>query len=184
MTQDIGQPGYRGKVSVDAETIAEVLTDKNYRSFIAGKWHLGTPNPTLHGFEEFYGTLVSAKTFWDPDHYIRLPADRTKREYQKADFYGTDAVTDHALDFLKLARDTPDGPWFLYLAYHAPHFPLQAPAGDIAKYAGKFEDGWDAARERRLKRMKEIGIVPESTPLTPLSRWWNFGETNSGGNPP
>ncbi|MEM0898008.1 MAG: arylsulfatase [Verrucomicrobiota bacterium] len=183
MTQDIGRPGYRGSVSEDAVTIAQALAAKNYRSFLSGKWHLGTDDPTKHGFEEFYGTLVSAKTFWAPDHYLRLPADRKKREYDRKNFYGTDAVTDHALDFLDLARETPEQPWFLYLAYHAPHFPLQAPKEDIAKYADDYHVGWDALREMRLARMKVEGIVPEDTPLTPLSRWWNHGETKSGTNP-
>ncbi|MGZ0168743.1 MAG: arylsulfatase [Planctomycetales bacterium] len=181
---DLGMPGYRGFVSPDAPTIAESLKPAGYRSFISGKWHLGTPDPTKHGFEEFYGTLVSAQTFWDPDHYMRLPAGRSKRKYDKSAFYGTDAVTDHALDFLKEARRTPDKPWFVYLAYHAPHFPLHAPKQDIAKYADKYHVGWDRMREDRLGRMKKLGIVPEHTKLTPRSRYWDYGEKNTGVNPP
>lgn len=183
MTQDIGQPGYRGQVSGDALTIAQVLKKSNYRSFIAGKWHLGTDDPTEHGFEEFYGTLVSAKTFWDPDHFLRMPKGHPKRKYAAEEFYGTDAVTDHAQDFLNEARKTPDRPWFLYLAYNAPHFPLQAPKEDIAKYADSYRAGWDVARRRRLSRMKKLGIVPEGTKLTPRSPYWDYGEVNSGTNP-
>jgi len=183
MTQDIGRPGYRGRVAPEAQTIAQVLQTGDYRSFIAGKWHLGTEDPTQHGFEEFYGTLVSAKTFWDPDHFLRLPQGHPKRKYAAGSFYGTDAVTDHAIDFLNQARETPDKPWFLYLAYNAPHFPLQAPEQDIARYASRYHDGWDTAREKRLARMKKLGIVPESTQLTPRSPWWDYGEVNTGTNP-
>ena len=182
-TNDLGRPGYRGVVSQDAQTIAEVLVSSGYRSFHSGKWHLGTTDPTQHGFEEFYGTLVSAKRFFDPDHLVRLPEGREAREYLSDEFYATDAVTDHALDFLRLARETPKQPWFLYLAYNAPHFPLQAPRPEIEKYADRYLGGWDQLRSERLRRMKEIGIVPKTTRLTPRSTWQNYGETKTGTNP-
>ncbi|MFL2870844.1 MAG: arylsulfatase, partial [Pirellulaceae bacterium] len=182
-TNDLGKPGYRGVVSTEAQTIAQVVQTAGYRSFMAGKWHLGTPDPTKHGFEEFYGTLVSAKRFFDPEHLVRTPASRTARIYPDGEFYATDAVTDHALDFLKLARQTPDQPWFLYLAYNAPHFPLHAPQDEIAKYKDSYHDGWDRLREERLSRMKSLGIVPDETQLSPRSHWRNYGETKTGVNP-
>lgn len=182
-TNDLGQPGYRGVVSPDAETIAEVLAPAGYRCFMSGKWHLGTPDPTQHGFEEFYGTLVSAKRFFDATHLIRLPEGRTARSYPDGTFYATDAVTDHAIDFLHLARQTPDQPWFLYLAYNAPHFPLHAPPREIAKYADRYHGGWDELRRERLQRMKELGVVPSSTQLSTRSTWRNYGETETGTNP-
>ena len=182
-TNDLGQPGYRGVVSDEAQTIAQVLAPGGYRSFMSGKWHLGTPDPTRHGFEEFYGTLVSAKRFFDPEHLIRLPTGRAARQYPKGGFYATDAVTDHAIDFLQQARETPENPWFLYLAYNAPHFPLHAPQADIAKYADRYHDGWDAIREERLKKMKSLGIVDDDTKLSPRSHWRNYGETKIGVNP-
>ncbi|MBC8351989.1 MAG: arylsulfatase [Planctomycetes bacterium] len=184
MVKDLGQPGYRGRVSDRAVTLAQVVNTAGYRSFISGKWHLGGDDPTQHGFEEFYGTLVSAKTFWEPDHFLRRPANRERRAYDKETFYGTDAVTDHAISFLDLARKTPTKPWMLYLAYNAPHFPLQAPKEDIAKYADRYHVGWDEIREQRLKKMKSLGLVPKSTPLTPRSPFWNYGETATGLNPP
>ena len=109
-TNDLGRPGYRGVVSPDALTIAQVLRSAGYRSFMSGKWHLGTDDPTEHGFEEFYGTLVSAKRFFDPEHLIRRPAARRSRSYPNGAFYATDAVTDYAIDFLTQARQTPDQP--------------------------------------------------------------------------
>ena len=115
MTNDIGRAGYRGRVADDVPTIAQRLNSVGYRSFLSGKWHLGTKNPTRHGFEEFYGTLVSAKTFWEADHFLRLPKDRERRQYGDGEFYATDALVDHAIDFLRQTNETPDKPWFLYL---------------------------------------------------------------------
>ena len=182
-TNDLGKPGYRGVVSSEAQTVAEVLSTAGYRSFMSGKWHLGTPDPTQHGFEEFYGTLVSAKRFFDQDHLIRMPEGRQARRYTDEKFYATDAVTDHALDFLNLAKKTPDKPWFLYLAYNAPHFPLHAPPEEIAKYKDRYHGGWDQLRSQRLARMKELEIVPEHTKLSKRSHWRNYGETKIGVNP-
>lgn len=183
MTQDIGQPGYRGRVAPHARTIGQRLQKLGYRTFLSGKWHLGTADPTRHGFEEFYGTLVSAKTFWDVDHFTRLPKNRPRREYEVEGFHGTDALGDHALDFLSLARQTPQRPWFLYLAFNAPHFPLHAHPKDIQKYANDYHIGWDKLRTARLARMKEMGIVPVDTKLPPRSPWWNYGETRTDVNP-
>ena len=182
-TNDLGQPGYRGVVSDQARTIAQALQPAGYRCFMSGKWHLGTPDPTKHGFEEFYGTLVSAKRFFDAKHLVRFPETRKPRKYAEGEFYATDAVTDHAIDFLKLARETPAQPWFLYLAYNAPHFPLHAPPEEIAKYQDRYHGGWDKLRDQRLNRMKKLGIVPESTNLSPRSHWRNYGETKTGVNP-
>jgi arylsulfatase len=183
MTIDLKRPGYLGRVSEDAQTIAQVLKPAGYRSFIAGKWHLGTRDPTRHGFEEFYGTLASAKRFFDQDHLLRLPEGRKARRYEEGSFYATDAITDHALDFLNLARETPDQPWFLYLAHPAPHFPLHAPKENIVKYADRYQVGWDVIREERLARLKDIGIVEQEIELTPRSPYWNYGETVTGTNP-
>lgn len=183
MTIDLKRPGYRGRVSEAAQTIAQVLQPAGYRSFIAGKWHLGTADPTKHGFEEFYGTLVSCKRFFDPDHLLRLPEGRKARHYGAGEFYATDAITDHALDFLDMARQTPGKPWFLYLAHSAPHFPLHAPKLEIEKYAKRYLGGWDQLRANRLARMKLLGIVGPETPLTPRSPYWNYGETVTATNP-
>lgn len=183
MTFDAGQPGYRGRLAEHAPTMAEVLAPAGYRAFISGKWHLGTKDPTQHGFEEFYGTLVSASTFWDPERYIRLPTGRPNLATDPKTFYGTDALTDHALAFIDLARETPDRPWFLYLAYNAPHFPLHARAEDIEKYAHSYERGWDQVRAERFARMRKLGVIAENAKLSPRSRYWNYGETVTDVNP-
>jgi arylsulfatase A-like enzyme len=183
MTQDIGQPGYRGRVADNTPTIADLLAADGYRTFIAGKWHLGTNDPTRHGFEQFYGTLTSAKTFWDPDHYIRLPASGDRPLPVREQFYGTDALTDQALGFLNSARETPQQPWFLYLAYNAPHFPLHARSDDIEVYRHAYDRGWDLIRGGRLSRMKQLNIIPQTTELSAPSPYWNYGETRTGTNP-
>jgi arylsulfatase A-like enzyme len=183
MVQDLGAPGYRGKLSENAATIAEVLRPAAYRTFFSGKWHVGTPDPTRHGFEQFYGTLISASTFWDPATYLRLPTGSKIRSYEQGGFYGTDALTDYALDFLEDARRAPEQPWFLYLAYNAPHFPLHGRREDIAKYRDRYAAGWDAIREERLARMKKLGIVAGRTPLPPRSPFTDFGETRKEENP-
>ena len=193
MTKDLGpdRPGYRGRLAEGTATLADRLAARGYRTFLSGKWHLGTPDPTAHGFEAFHGTLASAKTFWEPDHFLSIPATAAPRANGRnggtgesdEPFYGTRALTDAALGFLEEADETPERPWFLTVAYHAPHFPLQAPPGAIAKYAGRYAVGWDAIRERRLERMKAAGILPADAPLTPRSDYYDWGESEPAPNP-
>jgi arylsulfatase A-like enzyme len=151
---------------------------------MSGKWHVGTNDPTRHGFEQYFGTLISAATFWDPAQYLRLPEGSKARSYGKDAFYSTDATTDYALDFLADARTTPEQPWFLYLAYNAPHFPLHARPEDIAKYRARFTGGWDLLRQERLARMKKLGVVARGTRLSPRSKFTSHGETVNAENPP
>lgn len=181
MTNDRGpqHPGYRGTLASDCVTLAEVLRDAGYRTYMAGKWHLHNKQdvkPTDRGFEEFYGMLGGFNSCWD-EHpfYTRWPAGRTARSYTSAQdgkpgtFYSTDAFGDYALDFLAVARKERQ-PFFLYLAFNAPHFPLHAHAADIAKYeAMYFAKGWDVIREERLARQKKLGLVSPDLALTPRS---------------
>ena len=183
MVTDLGHPGYRGRLSENAATLAEVLKPAGYRTFMSGKWHVGTPDPTQHGFEQWYGTIISAQSFWDSAQYLRFPQGSRTRSYDADSFYGTDALTDYALDFLADARTTPDRPWFLYLAFHAPHFPLHARSEDIAKYRIRYTSGWDVLRQERLARMKRLRIVSKDTRLSPRSKYTNHGETVTAQNP-
>lgn len=183
MTRNLNQRGYQGHISDEAITIAQILQQGGYRTFLSGKWHLGTEDPTKLGFEQFYGTLVSAKTFWDVNHFTRLPATQATHTYPKGEFYGTDALGDYAIDFLRMGRHNPEQPWFLYLAFNAPHFPLHAPKEEIRKYADRYHVGWDQIREERLARMKKMGIVPPETKLSPRSRYWDWGEAEARVNP-
>jgi arylsulfatase A-like enzyme len=173
MVNDLGQPGYRGHLAETFVTVADVLQSAGYRTFLSGKWHVGTEDPTRHGFDGFYGTLISARTYWNEEQFLRLPEGSPRRTYAAGEFYATDAVTDQALDFVRQAP--PDGaPWFVYLPYHAPHFPLHAPPEEIARYAETYQVGWDEIRRQRFQRMKELGIIPEETELTPRSQYWGW----------
>jgi arylsulfatase len=98
--------------------------------------------------------------------YTRRPEGRAQRDYAPGKFYSTDAITDYALDFISEARGKP---FFLYLAYNAPHFPLHAPPAEIAKYARVYEQGWDKIRDARYARQKQLGLLDERWPLTPRS---------------
>jgi arylsulfatase len=165
-----GVPNLGGNLNDRCVTLAEALAPAGYDRFMSGKWHVGQPGPIARGFQEFYGFVEGHSVdCWDEDAMVRLPAGHPKRSYPPGTFYATDAITDHALDFLAGARRTPDRPWFLYVAYNAPHFPLHAPREDIAKYEALYAQGWDRIRERRLARQKELGLVPKDLALTPRS---------------
>ena len=163
--------GYRGFLQPNTVTVAEVLKEAGYRTFMTGKWHVNDPVPTEQGFEEFYGFVKGyATNSWDPTQMIRLPEGRPQPKYEKGEFFSQDAVTDHAIDFIQQAREeTPDQPWFAYVAYRGPHFPVQAPKKYVEKYKETYTKGWDKLRESRLTRMKEIGLLEEDVRLSPRS---------------
>ena len=181
MSNDRGPrfPGYRGTLQPNTVTLAEVLRQAGYRTYMVGKWHLHNQldvKPTDRGFEEFYGMLGGYNSCWEEKpYYTRWPTGRVARTYtsakdgQPGTFYSTDAFADYALDFLSEARKG-DQPFFLYLAFNAPHFPLHAHETDIAKYeAMYFEQGWDTVRAERLERQKQLGLIPHDLVLTPRS---------------
>ena len=170
MTADNQLPGYRGFLTDRCVTIAQILKKSGYQTFLSGKWHLrgkGNPNciPTERGFDEFFGHFKAYASFYRPDIYYRLPEDRPKPEFGE-DFYATDAITDYALKYIHQAR-RQDSPYFLYLSYNAPHFPLQAPTEVVDKYLKIYERGWDLIRSERFKRMQEIGILEPGVRLSP-----------------
>ncbi|NDB76498.1 MAG: arylsulfatase, partial [Verrucomicrobia bacterium] len=165
-------PGYRGALNERCVTIAQVLKPAGYRTGALGKWHVGDQElPTRRGFDEFYGFVSGyAVDSWEPRMMTRLPEGRPERRYAAGEFFATDAITDHALDFLSDFRKSVEAPWFLYVAYQAPHFPLQSKPSDMAGYAEIYAQGWDQLREQRLARLKKLGLVPESISLTPRSK--------------
>ncbi len=166
-----GFPNLSGALPKNSATIPEVLKPAGYRSYMVGKWHLNQNNPpTERGFDEFYGMLGGYNSCWQEDpFYTRWPKGRPKRIYAKDTFYSTDVFSDYAIDFITDGQKS-GRPWFMYLAFNAPHFPLHAPEADIAKYEGLyFEKGWDHIREDRLARIKKLGLVPGYLVLTPRS---------------
>ncbi|MEA3211251.1 MAG: hypothetical protein QOE70_4308 [Chthoniobacter sp.] len=166
-----GFPNLSGTLPKTCATIPEVLKPAGYRSYMVGKWHLNEKNPpTERGFDEFYGMLGGFNSCWKEEGiYSRWPQGRERRVYAKDQFYSTDVFGDYAVDFINDGQKSGK-PWFLYLAFNAPHFPLHAPEADIAKYeAMYFEKGWDRIREDRLARMKDLGLMPRDLALTPRS---------------
>jgi arylsulfatase len=165
-----GLPGYRGRLSEQCVTLAEVLGKSGYGTYACGKWHVNEPGPTQRGFDEFYGYIHGyAVNSWEPGMMIRLPEGRPQRSYPKGEYYATVAITDHALDFLDIAREKKNRPWLMYVAYQAAHFPVQAPPKLTASYVATYERGWDVLRAERLERMKKLGLMPSELQLTPRS---------------
>lgn len=161
-------PGYAGVLNKNNTTIPEVLKTAGYSTWMTGKWHLGPPGPVNRGFDEYYGMVHGFDSFWDPTKYTRLPAGRPTRTYPQGEFYATNAITDYTLDFLAQAR-TQNKPFFFYLAYNAPHFPIHAPKETIDKYQPIYEKGWDHIRQQRFEKQRKLGLIPKNSKLTPLS---------------
>lgn len=188
MNADQKLPGYRGFPQPNTRTIAEVLRAGGYHTSMVGKWHLSagpnTPRPTDRGFDEFYGMVGGFNSCFQEDpFYTRLPAGREKRRYPKDGFYSTDVFGDYALDFLAEARRHKK-PFFQYLAFNAPHFPLQAKPEDIQKYVNTYTAGWDTIRERRHASQIELGLFPKGTLLSPRSPYTTRADfLRTGENP-
>jgi len=145
---DVGQ----GKNCV---TIAEVLRQAGYTTLAAGKWHVGG-TPMDRGFDRYFGMLGGACSYFVPDKTFRL--DREPFVTNDKNFYTTNTFTDYALEFLDEAG-RKDKPFFLYMAYNAPHYPLHALPEDIAKYRGKYMKGWDVIRKERYERLIRLGLI-------------------------
>jgi arylsulfatase len=150
-------------------TLAEVLGAAGYRTMICGKWHLaGKQNsvyPNDRGFSDFYGILGGAASFYAPYSLSRNRVNVESEANKDPGYYFTNAISSEAARLIRETR--ADQPLFLNLTYTAAHWPLHAPQKDVAKYRGKYALGWDALRERRLKRMKSLGILSESIALSP-----------------
>ena len=143
------------------ELLPERLHETGYRTGLIGKWHLAG-DPMDRGFDHFFGFLGGFA-----DHFGGAPDYRLDRKPFKTfgkDFYSSDNFTDRAVDFVNAADDEAK-PFFLYLSYQAPHNPLQAPKEDILKYRGKYLKGWQAVREQRFARQKEMGLFAEDAEL-------------------
>lgn len=170
MSVDNGKPGYRGFLTDRCVCVASLLQQSGYQTFMTGKWHLrGKGNqdciPTNHGFEEFYGHFRAYASYYRSDLFERLPMGRKQRQYKADEFYATDAITDHAVDFIDTAQQK-DSPFFLYVAYNAPHFPLQATRAEVEKSLATYRKGWDAVREIRLGKLQEQGLISKDVVLS------------------
>ena len=165
---DLGYPGYRGYLNRSCVTIAEALKPAGYKTLMSGKWHVGTFEgmwPVDRGFDEFYGIIRGASNFFRPAPRKLLVRNR-ERMIPGEDYYTTDAFTEHSVRFVREAERNDDQPFFLYLAYTAPHWPLHAWPEDVQKYRGKYMIGWDRVREARLQRMRSMGIIDDGWKMT------------------
>ena len=166
--------GYLGYLNNHCVTIAEVLKPAGYNTYMAGKWHLGQRDsskwPLQRGFDRFYGILTGATSYFRPDGVRGLTLGNQQLPAPtNADFYTTDAFTDFAI---KAVHENRDGvPFFLYLAFNSPHWPLHARQEDIVKFVGKYREGWDKLRSERHQRMIKMGIV---------SKEWQLSDRDAG----
>jgi arylsulfatase len=169
----IGRSGnglYSGQFSRNAITLAEGLGSAGYDTYMAGKWHvtpwlpgsdaMAVDGPTGRGFDRFYGTIMSIRGYYNPPS---LMEDGRELPATEGDYHYTDAISAKAVEYI--AQQDPDNPYFLYVAYSAPHFPLHAREEDIARYRGKFAAGWDVLREERYRRMVELGLIDADWPV-------------------
>lgn len=174
---DFGVEGYRGYLNKKCVTIAEVLKQNGYHTYMTGKWHLGSDSlskrPLQRGFEHYYGSYQGAFSYFDPKG-VRCLINETDTISAPKGFYSTDAFTDKSIEFIKGKKD--EKPFFLYLAYNAPHWPLHAKQEDIQKFIGKYMIGWDELRKQRFERQLKMGLFDKNTVLTPRDsrvRAWN-----------
>jgi arylsulfatase A-like enzyme len=168
------EPAYQGYLNHNCVTIAEALKAGGYNTYMAGKWHVGTAPenwPVKRGFDHHFGLIDGAGDYFNPTKSYRPNQHLTVALDDKPftpgpNWYSTDNYADYAVKYIKDNKATGK-PFFLYMAFTSPHWPLQALPGDIAKYKGKFMKGWDVLREERLKKMIALGIVPKDTRLSP-----------------
>ena len=178
--------GYEGDLSPHAVTIAQALKPAGYATYAVGKWHVtrftrpdGPKDnwPLQRGFDHFYGTITGAGSYYDP---TTLTRDNTyitplnDPEYKPARFYYTDAITDNAVKFLREHHGAAPGqPVFMYVAYTAAHWPMHALPEDIAKYKGKYDQGYEPIRQARFERMKKLGLIDPNWDLSPQAGDWD-----------
>ena len=165
MMNNRGVDGYRGDLNNRCVTIAEVMRGAGYATYMTGKWHVTRfirPKtdaekhnwPLQRGFQRFYGTIKGGGSYFNPEG---LTLGNQNIQPEGENFYYTDALSSNAAQFID--EHPRDKPFFMYVAYTAPHWPLHAPAETIAKYRGKYLKGWDALRDERYRRMVATGLI-------------------------
>ena len=191
--EHIGKEGYEGHLNHKVATLPELLNDMGYYTVMSGKWHLGRiPEhfPNKKGFERSFALLPGAANhylFESPltDEDLPRLLRSTKGLYSEDDhfaeelpqnFYSSDYFTDRLIEFISDNESRKNRPFFAYLPFSAPHWPLQAPKEDIEKYRGIYDQGPMILRAKRLERLKELGLVDEDTTIHPVlarTPYWN-----------
>lgn len=170
--EHVGMPGYGLRLEPGVQTIATRLKTAGYRTYMAGKWHLGHgPGdlPNAHGFDRSLALDASGADNWAPKPY--MPYYQTAPWFEDgqpadmpAEYYSSEMLVDRTIDYLRADADRPE-PFFAYLAFQAMHIPVQAPAEYTARYAGRFDAGWEVLRQERWQRARALGLVPADAAL-------------------
>jgi hypothetical protein len=175
-----GFPSSNGHIPFECATIAEVLGERGWNTYMTGKWHLTAEDemniasrkaqwPVRRGFERFYGFLGAETNQWYPDlvydnHPVEQPALPSEGYHLTVD------LTDRALEFIRDAKAVaPDKPFFLYFCPGACHAPHHAPKEWIDKYRGTFDMGYEAYRELVFERQKRMEIITDKAELSPIN---------------
>ena len=185
-TENFPEPGYTDDLSKQAVTMGEVFRLGGYATYMVGKWHIAknlTPQgdrsnwPMQRGFQRFFGTLNGSGSFYDPGTLM----SGNSFIAPSSDFYYTDAISDTAVKYIR--EHSSRTPFFMYVAFTAAHWPIQAPESAINKNKGMYDKGWDKIRTLRFEKLKKLGILPGNTVLTergvsipawenePLQKW-------------
>ncbi|MHC4943750.1 MAG: arylsulfatase [Planctomycetota bacterium] len=167
-----GKPGYEGHINNRVVTVASLLRDAGYHTYMAGKWHLGEAlehDPYHRGFEKAYTLLQGGTSHFGDEwmmyaNYTPVYRENGKRVHVPYDFFSSEFYTNKMIEYIDSAGDGK--PFFAYLAFTAPHDPLHLPDEWLDRYKGRYDAGYEALREERLKRMKDIGMVPGDTQLS------------------
>jgi len=190
MTFDRKEPGYRGYLTPNAVTIAQLLKDAGYQTGMVGKWHVSETKtlpdkekqldwlnhkiedidfsdtlsyPTNRGFQKYYGNIWGVVDYFDP--FSLVNGTKPVKDVPR-DFYYTNAIGDTTVSYIKQFSEKQD-PFFMYVAFTAPHWPLQALKKDIKKYENAYKRGWNYIREQRYQKMIKLGIIdPERVMLS------------------
>ncbi|MCB1123443.1 MAG: sulfatase-like hydrolase/transferase, partial [Verrucomicrobiae bacterium] len=166
---DYGVDGYRGQLNRNCVTLAEVLRSAGYQTWMAGKWHLGDDmddRPLQRGWDKFYGSLSGAFSYFKPqgDRHL-MEGNEALPPPDPKTYYTTDAFAERAIQWISEKDD--EKPFFLYLAFNAPHWPLHAKEEDIRQFVGKYMKGWDQLRQERFERQVKLGLFDPSLGVSP-----------------
>ncbi len=173
---DPGYPGFAGELPEDAPTLAESLRAGGYATFMVGKWHLTVESrlhdaadksswPLQRGFDRYFGSMDGFTSLHHPHRLVRDNSAVSVDDFADG-YFLTDELTDEALGMIDdLRANDATKPFFLYYSHTSVHGPIQAKDADIARFAGRYAAGWNALREARFARQRELGIVPEHAEL-------------------